>query len=113
MTSYNRSIEPFSRTEYYEASGADFDHLPCTTISGWGESDFEINVLFRNDKYEIWFLNLGTNLIPEHIVECLISREMEPSETHGHSGYFINKDTDYETIEFIKLLCAKLKHLTS
>ena len=106
-------IEPYKLSHYHEPSGADLDFMPCATMSEWGDYDYEIDILFVNNKYEIWFLNTGSEPILKSISELLISRDfdMEPSEVYQLPGYVMKKDTDVEALAFINLICAELNSL--
>lgn len=107
----NKPIQPFTESIYYEAKGAETNNMPCGYITGWSTSSYQIDILFVDDRYEVWFLNISTEPFTINISELLISLGMKQSELYGYSAYFLIKETESETFQFIQSICYELKKL--
>lgn len=108
-----KPIEPFKESEYYQPTGADSDNMPCATLSGWGEKEYELDIIFHDNNYEIWFLNTGKIEISKEIAAILTDNKVEMvlSERYEYPGYVMKKDNDIGALDFINYLCEKLNNL--
>lgn len=109
----NKQTKPFEKCKYHDPAGTESSNMPCVILKDWGDTQYQMNILFRDSNFEIWLLNTGTEPISEIISELTTGTDfkMELSEMYGCSGYVMKKEQELEAIEFIYSLCIRLRSL--
>jgi len=107
----NKPIEPFTESYYYEAKGAEVVDLPCVYMTGWSGMPYQIDVLFFDNQYEIWFVNTSLEPFTSNITELMSSLGMEKSEIYGYKAYMLKKDTDSAAFQSIQSICLELNKM--
>ncbi|MDD2306061.1 MAG: DUF262 domain-containing protein [Prolixibacteraceae bacterium] len=107
----NNPIEPFKYTDYYHATGADWNNFPCAYMELNGVKKYTIDVRFINGEYEIRFFNKSSNGIQNEVLQVMSEMEMDESRKYNDKSYLVTCQTDADTIEFINILCGELQKI--
>lgn len=109
----NQSFQPFEKCEYYQAIGDDKMDSPCIYLEKCKSFGYVIDIRYFGDikKFEVRFFERANSHMDSAIESKILKNGMIKSNKYSDDSYIIEKDTENETLDYVKTLCQSLNSL--